>query len=145
MAWEYLAAHHRVKRKAKQEVVKDVSARIAKSENKDQLVTITELASTKAREYIKEYAKKVRKSEPEAGLRIKAAVDSCNCLNYSLEIGAPKANDTIVEDKGVRVYLDPESLRYTKGAKIDYVESAKNSGFSITNSKDGCGQGCSCE
>jgi iron-sulfur cluster assembly protein len=119
-----------------------VSAKIAKSENKDQLVTITELASSKA----KEYAKKARKSEPEAtGLRIKATVDSCDCLNYSLEIDAPKANDTIVEDKGVKVYVDPESLRYAKGAKIDYVESAKNPGFSITNSKNGCGPGCGCE
>jgi len=111
------------------------------TEGKEQIVAITELASRKA----KEYAKKARKSEPEAGLRIKAAMDSCNCLNYSLEIDAPKTNDTIVEDKGVKVYLDPESLRYAKGAKIDYVESAKNPGFSITNSKDGCGPGCGCE
>jgi iron-sulfur cluster assembly protein len=123
-----------------------MSAKIAKNENKDRLVTITELASRKAKEYIRDYAKNARKSESEAtGLRIKAAMDSCDCLNYSLEIDSPQINDTIVEDKGVKVYLDPESLRYAKGTKIDYVESAKNPGFSITNSKDGCGPGCSCE
>ena len=52
--------------------------------------------------------------------------------------------DQIFESNGVRLYVDPVSISYLKGAEVDFVETVTGGGFTIKNpnatSTCGCGQ-----
>ena len=51
--------------------------------------------------------------------------------------------DKIVESNGVRLFVDPISVRYLKGAEVDFVDNLSGGGFTIKNpnatSTCGCG------
>jgi iron-sulfur cluster assembly accessory protein len=55
----------------------------------------------------------------------------------------PGATDTVLESSGVKLYVDPISVRYLKGAQVDFVDNVAGGGFTIQNpnavSTCGCG------
>jgi iron-sulfur cluster assembly accessory protein len=55
----------------------------------------------------------------------------------------PEKTDVVLEDKGVRIFVDPDSLNMLRDAEIDYVDSLNESGFKINNpnAKQSCGCG----
>jgi iron-sulfur cluster assembly accessory protein len=56
----------------------------------------------------------------------------------------PGAADQVFESNGVKLYVDPISIRYLKGAQVDFVDNVAGGGFTIKNpnavSTCGCGQ-----
>jgi iron-sulfur cluster assembly accessory protein len=63
-----------------------------------------------------------------------------------IEDTAPTADvDRIVESNGVRLFVDPISVRYLKGAEVDFVDNLSGGGFTIKNpnAKSTCGCGSS--
>lgn len=101
----------------------------------EKLLSISESATRKVKEYLKGEA---------TGLRVKAETDACGCLGYSLELeDEPQSNDIVVEDQGLKIYLDPETAKYVRGSRIDYVDGPKDSGF-IIRGAGGCGPECTC-
>ena len=56
------------------------------------------------------------------------------------EIGG---NKILLEDKGVKVFMNPESVQFMKGSTVDYVDALTNAGFKINNPnvKTSCGCG----
>ncbi|MDE3113653.1 MAG: iron-sulfur cluster assembly accessory protein [Chloroflexota bacterium] len=82
-------------------------------------------------------------------LRVYVAGRTCSGYQYGLALDeAAAADDATFEQGGIRVAIDPLSLEYVDGARIDYVETSEGSGFVVTNerwsSEGGCGGGCSC-
>jgi iron-sulfur cluster assembly protein len=55
----------------------------------------------------------------------------------------PRENDHVFDDNGIKIIIDPNSLRYLSGAEVDYVDSLMGAGFKISNpnasSTCGCG------
>jgi iron-sulfur cluster assembly accessory protein len=53
--------------------------------------------------------------------------------------------DQVFEVNGVRLFVDPISLRYLKGAEVDFVDNNAGGGFTIKNpnAKSTCGCGSS--
>jgi len=53
--------------------------------------------------------------------------------------------DRVFESNGVRLYVDPISLRYLGGAQVDFVDNLTGGGFTIQNpnAKSTCGCGSS--
>ncbi len=53
--------------------------------------------------------------------------------------------DQVFEVNGVRLFVDPISLRYLKGAEVDFVDNNMGGGFTIKNpnAKSTCGCGSS--
>ena len=51
--------------------------------------------------------------------------------------------DQVFEAEGVKVIVDPMSLRYLEGAEVDYKEDLIGGGFAIKNpnAKSSCGCG----
>ena len=85
-------------------------------------------------------------SEP-GGSIFRVGVDGggCSGFQYGLMIEeAPGATDTVVESNGVKLYVDPISVRYLKGAQVDFVDNVAGGGFTIHNPNAvttcGCGQ-----
>jgi iron-sulfur cluster insertion protein len=72
----------------------------------------------------------------------------CSGFQYGLMIeenGATPDSDQVVESNGVKLYVDPISVRYLKGAEVDFVDNISGGGFTIRNpnAKSTCGCGSS--
>lgn len=102
-------------------------------------ITLTERAVSELRELI------VAQASPNAALRVWVAGGGCSGLQYgmALDEGDPEADDNVFEQDGIRVYVDPLSLRYMEGSSVDFVEDNLGGGFKIENpnavSSCGCG------
>ena len=92
--------------------------------------------------------KEILDSHPEKsgqGLRIYVSSGGCAGYSYGMAFDDPGGDDIILDVEGLKVLLDPGSLDWLKGARVDFVESLMGSGFSITNpnAKSSCGCGTS--
>ncbi|MDE0831117.1 MAG: iron-sulfur cluster insertion protein ErpA [Vicinamibacterales bacterium] len=107
-----------------------------------EVITVTEIAATKITDLMLEEKK------DEAGLRVFVQGGGCSGFQYGLMIeegtGDPAA-DQVFESNGVRLYVDPISLRYLSGAQVDFVDNLTGGGFTIKNpnAKSTCGCGSS--
>jgi iron-sulfur cluster assembly protein len=80
------------------------------------------------------------------GLRVSVQPGGCSGFKYSLLIeDKPADDDTIVDQDGFKVFLDPFSMQYVSGVTVDYVTSMQGSGFTFKNpnATGGCGCGSS--
>lgn len=85
-------------------------------------------------------AKPRKRVWPAPGVR----TSGCSGMAYVLEfVDEPAAEDTVFEDKGVKVVIDGKSLQFLDGTQLDFVKEGLNEGFKFTNPnvKDECGCG----
>ena len=78
------------------------------------------------------------------GLRLGVRTSGCSGMAYVLEfVDEPASDDTVFEDKGVKVVVDGKSLQFLNGTQLDFVKEGLNEGFKFTNPnvKDECGCG----
>lgn len=81
-----------------------------------------------------------------AGLRVRVVPGGCSGFQYSLNIEeASREGDHILNEHGVRLFVDMFSAQYLNGVQIDYVTGVMGSGFTFTNpnATGGCGCGSS--
>ena len=104
-------------------------------------ITVTQAAAEKIAHLLTEDTK------AEAGLRVFVQGGGCSGFQYGLMIeeGAGDAEaDRIFQSNGVRLFIDPISIRYLAGAEVDFVDNLTGGGFTITNPNAkttcGCGQ-----
>ena len=79
------------------------------------------------------------------GIRVGVKTSGCSGLSYVLEfVDTPDPNDEVFHNQDVKVFVDPKSLIYLNGLKMDYVTEGLNSGFKFTNPNQtgecGCGE-----
>lgn len=104
----------------------------------ESLITVTEAAAGKIRELLAEEGKS------DAGLRVFVQGGGCSGFQYGLMIEeSGGAGDQLVVTSGVRLFVDPVSVSYLRGAEVDFVETITGGGFTIKNpnatSTCGCG------
>ena len=102
-------------------------------------ITLTEAAVARIR------ALREKSGKPESGLRISLKEGGCAGYEYAMDwADAPAPGDEIVEQDGVKVYVDASALLYVLGSKMDYREEKLKSGFTFDNpnqvSACGCGE-----
>ena len=106
------------------------------------MINVTEAAAEKITELLTE------ENKPESGLRVFVQGGGCSGFQYGLMIdegeGDPESDQTF-DVNGVRLFVDPISLRYLKGAEVDFVDNNMGGGFTIKNpnAKSTCGCGSS--
>ena len=110
--------------------------------NQEIMINVTQAAASKISELLHE------ESKTEAGLRVFVQGGGCSGFQYGLMIEEGEAKtdaDQTIESHGVRLFIDPISVRYLKGAEVDFVESLAGGGFTIRNpnAKTTCGCGSS--
>ena len=102
------------------------------------VVSLTEAAAARVREIMD------RAEKPHAGLRVGVKNGGCAGQEYVLEYAAA-ANplDEVVEDKGVRILIDPKAVLFLIGTEIDYetTKLAAKFVFRNPNETDACGCG----
>src|SRR3954469_1363857 len=69
-----------------------------------------------------------------AGLRVRVVPGGCSGFQYSLNIEEEsRQGDYILNENGVRLFVDMFSAQYLNGVKVDYVTGMMGSGFTFTN------------
>ncbi|MBA2490550.1 MAG: iron-sulfur cluster assembly protein IscA [Gammaproteobacteria bacterium] len=100
-------------------------------------ITLTEAAASRVRRYIEKRGKGV-------GLRVGVKKTGCSGLAYVVDYADDvRAGDTVFEDKGIKVVINPDSVSYLDGAVVDFAREGFNESFRFTNpnEKDRCGCG----
>jgi len=103
------------------------------------MITLTPRAVTELKDLMES------QGNPAAALRVWVAGGGCSGLSYgmALDEGQPDAEDELFEQDGVKIVIDPLSMRYMTGSSVDYVDDEMGGGFKIENpnatSSCGCG------
>jgi iron-sulfur cluster assembly protein len=101
------------------------------------MVTLTDIAATKVRGFLD------GQDQPEgAGLRVAVRGGGCSGFQYALALDEQHDDDNVYEDRGIRLLVDPASLRYVDGSVVDFTESLMGSGFEVKNPNVVAACGC---
>jgi iron-sulfur cluster assembly protein len=102
------------------------------------VVTLTDRAAERVREIM------ARAEKPYAGLRVGVKNGGCAGQEYIIEY-AEEAQplDEVVEDKGVRILIEPKAVLFLIGSEVDYetTKLASKFVFHNPNETDACGCG----
>ena len=70
----------------------------------------------------------------EGGLRVSVVGGGCSGFQYSLGLdSAAREDDIVVEQDGVKLFVDPTSHQYVHGTMLDYVNGLHGAGFKFVN------------
>ena len=99
--------------------------------------------SDNAAERIKYIMSKAEKSA--IGVRIGVKSGGCAGMSYIMEYAKEaKKNEEVIEDKGVKVFIDSNAIMYLLGTEMDYKTDKFSSQFVFKNPNEtercGCGE-----
>ncbi|NOZ10314.1 MAG: iron-sulfur cluster insertion protein ErpA [Gammaproteobacteria bacterium] len=83
--------------------------------------------------------------EDKPGLRLRVYVmgGGCSGFQYGFTFDEEHGEgDTVVENDGVELVIDPMSFQYLNGAEVDYKEDLQGSRFTISNPNAATTCGC---
>ena len=102
------------------------------------MITLTNRAADKIRSLEAEI------SDQSKLLRIFVEPGGCSGFEYGMSFDEAKDGDNKLENNGVTFLIDPTSLSYLDGSKVDYDDGLKGKGFEVINpnatSTCGCGK-----
>ncbi len=78
------------------------------------------------------------------GLRISLLPKGCSGMSYNVEYATEsRAYEEVIEDRGVKIFIDPAATMFLIGSVMDYKEGRLSSGFTFQNPnvKGTCGCG----
>ena len=106
-----------------------------------QTVTVTREAASEALSLIESEGL----DTGEAGLRLFVQQGGCAGLSYGMRFDhEPEPDDAVVEQHGLRVFIDPASRNYVGGSTLQYEGGLQGAGFHVENpnivSECGCGE-----
>ena len=82
---------------------------------------------------------------PVIGVRVGVKSGGCAGMTYVMEYAKEiKPNEEMIEEKGVKVFIDPEAIMYLLGTEMDYKQEEFSSQFIFKNPNEtercGCGE-----
>ncbi|AUX61516.1 iron-sulfur cluster assembly protein IscA [Simonsiella muelleri] len=101
------------------------------------MITVTENAASHIQNFL------VKRGKGE-GIRIGVKTSGCSGMAYTLEfVDEIDSDDTVFEQSGVKIFIDPKSLVYLDGTQVDYTKEGLQEGFKFENPnvKESCGCG----
>ena len=104
-----------------------------------QVITLSDNAANR----IKEIMSKAEKDS--VGLRVGVKSGGCAGMSYIMEYAKEiNPTDEIIEEKGVKVFIDPSAIMYLLGTEMDYKKEQFSSTFVFKNPNEtercGCGE-----
>ncbi len=101
-------------------------------------ITLTEKAASHVAKQLEDRGRGV-------GIRVGVTTTGCSGMAYVLEfVDQPEDSDSVFEDHGIKIVVDPKSLVYIDGTEMDFVKTGVNEGFQFHNpnvkGECGCGE-----
>ena len=101
------------------------------------IISLTDNAASKVKLLVDEEGK------PELKLRVFVTGGGCSGFQYGFSFEtAVSEEDTVVENKGATLLVDPLSYQYLVGARVDYVENLEGARFVVNNPMASTTCGC---
>ena len=89
-----------------------------------QVITLTDNAASRIKDIM---SKDENKS---FGVRVGVKSGGCAGMSYIMEYAKEiNPNDEVIEDKGVKVFIDPGAIMYLLGTEMDYKKEQFSSSF----------------
>ena len=100
-------------------------------------MSLTEAAATRVQEVM------AGADKPIVGVRVGVKNGGCAGMSYTMEFAETAApHDEIIEDKGVRVLIDPKAVLFLLGSSMDYRTDRLSAGFVFVNPNETSACGC---
>ena len=104
-----------------------------------QVITLSDNAASRIKEILSNDETK------SIGVRVGVKSGGCAGMSYIMEYAKEiNSNDEIIEDKGVKVFIDPGAIMYLLGTEMDYKKEQFSSTFVFKNPNEtercGCGE-----
>ena len=104
-----------------------------------QAITLTDNAASRIKDIMSNDETK------SLGVRVGVKSGGCAGMSYIMEYAKEiNPNDEVIEDKGVKVFIDPGAIMYLLGTEMDYKKEQFSSSFIFKNPNEtercGCGE-----
>ena len=104
-----------------------------------QIITLSDNAAQRIKEIMS------NAKDSSIGVRIGVKSGGCAGMSYVMEYAkSSNSNDEVIEDKGVKVLIDPSAVMYLLGTEMDYKKEELSSTFVFKNPNEtercGCGE-----
>ena len=112
---------------------------MAEMRSRPPVMTLTEAAAERVRSVM------ARSEKPLVGLRVGVKNGGCAGMEYTMEFAEEAGRfDEVIEDKGVKVLIDPKAILYLLGTEMDFKADKLSAQFVFNNpnqtSACGCGE-----
>ena len=104
-----------------------------------QAITLTDNAASRIKDIMS------KDENTSLGVRVGVKSGGCAGMSYIMEYAKEiNPNDEVIEDKGVKVFIDPGAIMYLLGTEMDYKKEQFSSSFIFKNPNEtercGCGE-----
>ena len=104
-----------------------------------QIITLSDNAAQRIKEIMS------NSKDSSIGVRIGVKSGGCAGMSYVMEYAkSSNSKDEVIEDKGVKVLIDPSAVMYLLGTEMDYKKEELSSTFVFKNPNEtercGCGE-----
>jgi iron-sulfur cluster assembly protein len=112
---------------------------MATARPRPQVMRLTEAAAMRIKDVMS------RADKPVAGVRVGVKNGGCAGMEYTMEYADDvKPTDEVVEDKGVKLLIDPKAVLFLLGTEMDFKTEKLSAQFVFNNpnqtSACGCGE-----
>ena len=112
---------------------------MATARPRPQVMRLTEAAAARIKDVMS------RADRPVAGVRVGVKNGGCAGMEYTMEYADEiKPTDEVVEDKGVKLLIDPKAVLFLLGTEMDFKTEKLSAQFVFNNpnqtSACGCGE-----
>jgi iron-sulfur cluster assembly protein len=77
------------------------------------------------------------------GVRVGVTNGGCAGMSYTMDYAeAPQAFEEVVEDQGVKVFIDPKAIMFLIGTEMDFVREKLGARFVFNNPNQTAACGC---
>jgi iron-sulfur cluster assembly protein len=100
-------------------------------------IKLSEAAAARIRDIIANAEGKVQ------GVRVGVTNGGCAGMSYTMDYAdAPLPFEEVVEDQGVKVFIDPKAIMFLIGTEMDFVREKLGSRFVFNNPNQTAACGC---
>ena len=105
----------------------------------EKVIKLTDTAANRIKEIMSNADSKT------IGVRLGVKSGGCAGMSYIMEYAKDKKkNDEVIDEKGVKVFIDPAAIIYLLGTEMDYKKNKFSSEFVFKNPNEtercGCGE-----
>ena len=105
----------------------------------EQIIKLTDNAANRIKEIMSEAENNLK------GVRVAVESGGCAGMSYKMEYAKEiNPSDEVIEDKGVKVFIDTGAIMYLLGTEMDYKKEQFSSSFIFKNPNEtercGCGE-----